>query len=167
MITEQLDDTSELYAIITDNKIATLSDSDISNWDDKLFYEIEPLKRRYKIFTLGKKTTFSFIIPLFILISFIWSIAGESIIGGLIWILFMLLFFTVYIYTHEYFEFVSKSINDELERMRRRLNSLLYMREELIKERLKKNVIFKRSWDKELSKFQKLRQKLYKEKYLS
>lgn len=78
----------------------------------------------------------------------------------MIWVVFMILFFTVCIYTHEYFDFVSKSINNELEVMRKRFSSLLYMREELIKERLKRDILFKSSWEKELSQCQKFRQKL-------
>lgn len=71
ILNEELYDESELKSIIYNNKIASLSNPEIYKWNCILFDEIEPLMKRYKLFSLGRKIRFSFFIPLFILVSFI------------------------------------------------------------------------------------------------
>ncbi len=163
----QIEDLKKLKEIINDRRVSTISDSDIRTWYNNLSDKIEPLCRRYRIFSIGSFNRYLILVLLIILLNVFlnsfgfYSSALSIIISLCLWGGIILL----YLYLSEYFDFVSEIIEREKKTMRKELISLLFAQEELFKEALERKLFepFIKEYQKNSIRYQKLLNKLLKD----
>ena len=148
----------QLEQIIKKNGLATVSEDDIRDWYSTLYDEIEPIKKRYKKFSVTLNNFyFLIILPLFIIQIFLLTTPALFIF------LYWLIIFLFYLYFQDIIKFIAVSFRKERNDMRKELIHLLNIQEELIKECMKRHlVILKKDLHKELTGTQNLRAKLIK-----
>ncbi|OQY74444.1 MAG: hypothetical protein B6D44_04280 [Ignavibacteriales bacterium UTCHB2] len=162
---EIIETLTQLKQIIRDKKLFSVSDEEVIRWYNNLLYELEPLIKRHKSFSLLTNIYYVFIFIIFFGTSLLLFdvIPFLGLLSIPIILLYWFLLFLIYHFFEEPLSFISEKVNKERKQIREKLISLLSTEEELIEERLRRNN--KRSakqLKKELSKIQKLDFKLFK-----
>ncbi len=171
-----IDEIKELREKFYSSKNISVSDDEIHKWYEILSDLIIPLKRRYRIFSICQN--FKILLIFFSLTIFNSAILvlidsfgfqREStpylltsiIISGIFWIGVLLL----YVYISEDNNYISHSVNKEIQRMREELYTLLLYQIKLTDEGLKRNIfLFRKHIEKDYRYYQKLFEKLSKAK---
>lgn len=126
---DQTEELEKLRKIIFNNRLSSVTDDEIRNWYNILFAEIEQLKKRRIVFSIGRTNHYLFVILFLIILNFlilglinILGFDNESIFSIVITLIFWGGIFLYYPFLHDYLDFVSEAIKKERTRITKELN---------------------------------------------
>ena len=154
----------EVWEIVHDKNIGSLSDNEIRKWENDLSSEIESLYKIYKGFSIFPILKMFLLIFLFVLvIKFISEffisvdISPSTIVLNIVGIILIITIFYVYAYFGDYFDLLSNLNMRERDRIKNELLSLLNLIIEISEESFKRKLflISPKEREKKKNRFQK------------